>query len=290
MTDLTQYLKRTFNIIIYMVTLHSMVRSDIQPYPDDVEISSNSAFGEVKVEKVSRTRHKRGAGDIRSTLVFDQKATIILAHNQARSSVSPKAADMLFMTWDDDLASMAQEWAEKCTWEHGNPERNPKPYSSIGQNLWAGTGSPSVNGAVNSWDNERRYYTFDTRACQSGKVCGHYTQVAWADSHKVGCGAARCTKNSPFSASTWNYVVCNYGPAGNYVGRHPYTKSSTSCSACPSDKPVCENNLCKPSGVCGGQTCFNNGKYVTSVCMCNCTTGWTGVTCQQSLSNHITAS
>jgi len=36
------------------------------------------------------------------------------------------------------------------------------------------------------------YFNYDDRTCATGEVCGHYTQVVWAKSYKVGCGAAFC--------------------------------------------------------------------------------------------------
>lgn len=83
-----------------------------------------------------------------------------------------------FQSWDDDLATMAQEWSDGCEFEHGNPT-NISPFSSIGQNLWLGTGSesspPDGTGQTQSWYNEVQYYTFSNMACSH--VCGHYTQV-----------------------------------------------------------------------------------------------------------------
>jgi len=45
---------------------------------------------------------------------------------------------------------------------------------------------------VVAWDGEKSDYTFATRTCASGKVCGHYTQVVWAKSKYLGCGYAYC--------------------------------------------------------------------------------------------------
>ena len=42
--------------------------------------------------------------------------------------------------WNEELAVMAQQWADKCVWKHGNPEHNPQPFSYIGQNIHATTG------------------------------------------------------------------------------------------------------------------------------------------------------
>lgn len=42
---------------------------------------------------------------------------------------------------------------------------------------------------------------------------GHFTQVVWEDSTTLGVGMARNKKSGKL------YVVCNYEPAGNFVGR-----------------------------------------------------------------------
>ncbi|KAJ8042198.1 GLIPR1-like protein 1 [Holothuria leucospilota] len=144
---------------------------------------------------------------------------------------------------------MAQDWSDGCVFEHGNPT-NISPFSSVGQNLWLGTGSesapPDGTGPTQSWYNEVQYYTFDTTECSS--VCGHYTQVVWASSYAVGCGRTFCsTVTWDDGANVWNnawLVTCNYGPAGNYAGAQPYTEGS-SCSQCDSGVGQCYNNLCR---------------------------------------------
>jgi len=57
---------------------------------------------------------------------------------------------------------------------------------------------------------------------------GHYTQVVWKDSNKLGCATHHCASAlDPKTGKTYNnieYIVCNYGPAGkmsvNLVGMH----------------------------------------------------------------------
>ncbi|XP_037000606.2 glioma pathogenesis-related protein 1 isoform X2 [Artibeus jamaicensis] len=128
-------------------------------------------------------------------------------HNKFRSEVKPRASDMLYMTWDPELARIAKAWA-----------RN----------------------SVTSWYNEVQYYDFTTRKCR--KVCGHYTQVVWADSYKVGCAVQYCPKVSGFEGfSSVAHFICNYGPGGNYP-TWPYKKGST-CSACPQNDQ-CVDNMC----------------------------------------------
>lgn len=48
---------------------------------------------------------------------------------------------------------------------------------------------------------------------------GHYTQIVWADTTKIGCGKIRYTDSN---GSIRLYLICNYGPSGNYDGEPIY--------------------------------------------------------------------
>uniref|UniRef100_A0A5F5PGP9 GLI pathosis related 1 n=1 Tax=Equus caballus TaxID=9796 RepID=A0A5F5PGP9_HORSE len=166
-------------------------------------------------------------------------------HNKFRSEVQPTASDMLYMTWDPGLAQIAKSWARNCQFSHNTrlkpPHKLHPNFTSLGENIWTGSLSLfSVSSAVTAWYNESKFYDFKTRKCS--KVCGHYTQVVWADSYKVGCAVQFCLKVSGFEGlSNGAHFICNYGPAGNYF-TWPYKEGST-CSACPNND-VCLDNLC----------------------------------------------
>ena len=49
-------------------------------------------------------------------------------------------------------------------------------------------------------------------------VCGHYTQIVWKNTERIGCGKATSRQNGLFTV----YWVCQYDPSGNYVGQKPY--------------------------------------------------------------------
>ncbi|XP_067133752.1 uncharacterized protein [Centruroides vittatus] len=49
-----------------------------------------------------------------------EKKQFIILHNKYRQNLTPPAADIQFMEWNDDLARIAQDWADKCIWDHGN--------------------------------------------------------------------------------------------------------------------------------------------------------------------------
>ncbi|XP_077983151.1 glioma pathogenesis-related protein 1-like [Glandiceps talaboti] len=205
---------------------------------------SNKSFFNLKPftkeEKVGHHRTKRST-DFSSSDID----TMLERHNYHRSNVNPGASDMKYMQWDDDLASMAQDWSDGCLWAHGNPT-NISPYSNVGQNLWMVGGvssSYSVNpeGPVDAWYNEVNYYTYDDNSCTN--VCGHYTQVVWADSYAVGCGKTYCSSVSSSSFTNAIIVTCNYGPAGNYAGTKPYSLGSP-CTQCSSGIGQCYENQC----------------------------------------------
>ncbi|XP_068525262.1 glioma pathogenesis-related protein 1-like isoform X4 [Anas acuta] len=104
----------------------------------------------------------------------------VTEHNKFRSAVNPPASDMLYMTWDPDLAKTAKAWAKKCQFKHNTYLREPGQthprFASVGENIWTGSLSKfSVKGAITSWHNEVNDYSYTTNSCRT--VCGHYTQV-----------------------------------------------------------------------------------------------------------------
>ncbi|KAM4676038.1 glioma pathogenesis-related protein 1-like [Discoglossus pictus] len=163
------------------------------------------------------------------------------AHNSIRSNVNPTATAMLHMSWDATLANTAAAWNIKCV-KADNPH-NPQTtithpdFKEFGENIFQGTGGIDdhpVTQAVHEWAIEVKDYNFENNSCIPKKPCGHYTQVVWASSYKVGCARAFC--------DGWLRIICCYGPPGNYRGRKPYTAGSP-CSNCPSTD-TCKHNLC----------------------------------------------
>lgn len=49
---------------------------------------------------------------------------------------------------------------------------------------------------------------------------GHYTQLIWKSSTKVGCYTAKCPAGTVLSMQSW-YTVCNYSPPGKPICAHP---------------------------------------------------------------------
>ncbi|PNH09758.1 Golgi-associated plant pathogenesis-related protein 1 [Tetrabaena socialis] len=128
----------------------------------------------------------------------------VAAHNALRtlSGVAP-------LTWDNGLARNAQAWSDKCLFRHSE--------SSVGENLaWGLFGGPqdiSANG-VSRWAEEVCEYDF----ASPGKfLAGHWTQVVWKGTARLGCGYNACASNSA-NSFLGGLLVCQYFPAGNAVG------------------------------------------------------------------------
>ncbi|XP_007423048.1 peptidase inhibitor 16 [Python bivittatus] len=170
----------------------------------------------------------------------EEKQKIVDQHNQYRSMVSPSAADMLKMRWDSELEAFAKDYSTKCIWEH-NKERGLR-----GENLFAMSGRElDLERAMDEWYNEYQFYNISTLTCKEGEMCGHYTQVVWATSERVGCGTTFCKTLELTNDTDMHLFVCNYEPPGNIRGRKPYTLGAP-CSMCPDDYS-CTNALCESS-------------------------------------------
>ena len=140
------------------------------------------------------------------------------AHNAARAAVQPQATPPLPpMAWSSTIAASAQAFTTNCVFADTT--------GAYGSNAFAGTGTNTPAEVVAAWVGEDANYDYATNTCAAGQMCGHYTQVVWRDSVGLGCGMTNCMKNSPFTndgTGAWQLWVCNYSPAGNYVGEKPY--------------------------------------------------------------------
>ncbi|XP_008203512.1 uncharacterized protein LOC103315588 isoform X2 [Nasonia vitripennis] len=115
---------------------------------------------------------------------------------------------------DIKLNDFAQDWAltlaGKDIFEH-------RKENNYGENLYVGYNSdpewkldPQV--PVQSWYDEISAYKFGEPRPKNIAAVGHFTQLVWKGSEKLGVGRA-------VSKTGKVYVVCNYEPAGNVVGQ-----------------------------------------------------------------------
>jgi pathogenesis-related protein 1 len=146
-------------------------------------------------------------------------AGITAAQNAVRASVGVGP-----LTWDPALAVIAADWAARCVDTEApsglidhNPGRSDTYPEYVGENIYASSlGSADPAGAVAAWAAEAASYHHDTNTCDAGQVCGHYTQLVWAASTRVGCAFHDCA-----GLTYRGSIVCDYAPGGN-DGSRPY--------------------------------------------------------------------
>ncbi|XP_057739258.1 pathogenesis-related protein 1B-like [Arachis stenosperma] len=137
----------------------------------------------------------------------DSRQDYLDAHNAARSEVGVPN-----LSWDDTVAAYAQNYANQrkgdCQLVHSDGQ--------YGENIAGGSGDFSGTVAVKLWVDEKQYYDYNSNSCASGQVCGHYTQVIWRDSIRLGCAKVTCDNNAG------TFIICSYDPPGNIIGQKPY--------------------------------------------------------------------
>jgi uncharacterized protein YkwD len=166
---------------------------------------------------------RSAAASPRADLADPMIADVLVAHNTVRQRIAQAESQRLGgtvsipdLTWDANLAGLAQDWANQVVGQNPTPHRPADQRPGIGENTFMADsiGAPvdqSISAAMQFWASEQQYYSYDTNTCAAGQQCGHYTQVIWSSTTQVGCGRAVASLNGAEDV-VW---VCNYGPAGN---------------------------------------------------------------------------
>ncbi|XP_056300667.1 cysteine-rich venom protein latisemin [Pseudoliparis swirei] len=160
------------------------------------------------------------------------QAQIVGRHNAFRRAVQPTASNMLLMSYSEEIAASAQAWVDKCIVAHGAPSTRLLDGYDMGENMFYSFGPDSWTKAVDTWHREGSHFLYPNGSSNSQTI-GHYTQVVWNSSYKIGCGVAMCPNNIYLYS-------CQYFRAGNFRGWIPY-KAGPSCASCPNH---CEDKLC----------------------------------------------
>ncbi len=139
---------------------------------------------------------------------------MLRTHNEAREEVGTPPLEL-----DDELTAQALEYAQELASTGQFQHSPPSDRQGQGENLWAGTPSAfSFEEMSGAWIDEKRFYQharfpFVSTTGQWQDV-GHYTQIIWRDTTRLGCGLA--------TGSGRDYLVCRYAPPGNVSGEFPY--------------------------------------------------------------------
>lgn len=136
-------------------------------------------------------------------------------HNKVRKEVGTAPLE-----WSAEVAKYSQAWADhlakekSCQMEH---RPNDGDWKRIyGENLFWGSGAKyTAKEASENWYSEIKDYKNEPLNNSNWYGVGHYTQMVWKNTTKVGIGQATCPNGDTI-------IVGNYDPAGNYLGEKAY--------------------------------------------------------------------
>ncbi|XP_021893181.1 pathogenesis-related protein PR-1-like [Carica papaya] len=143
-----------------------------------------------------------------ATSYLSQRNQFLGPQNAARYALKMRP-----LAWDAKLAYYAQQYANRrrydCALRHSDG-----PY---GENIFWGSGTGWTPAeAATAWVAEKKWYSHWSNSCAGGQQCGHYTQIVWSKTRRIGCARVTCVGGRGV------FMTCNYDPPGNYIGERPY--------------------------------------------------------------------
>ncbi|EYB83225.1 hypothetical protein Y032_0340g2994 [Ancylostoma ceylanicum] len=184
----------------------------------------------------------------------EQRQKFLDMHNNYRSMVAkgqakdayggnaPRAARMKKMVYDCDIEESAMRHAKRCYFAHSPAHER----ENLGENLYYTSELrvdkiQAAEQSIKAWFDELAQYGVGQENVLTEQLwnrprtqIGHYTQMVWQDTYKLGCYVEWC--------SSMTYVVCQYGPKGNWLGDLIYEKGNS----CTTDAD-CKCGNCKCS-------------------------------------------
>jgi uncharacterized protein YkwD len=187
--------RHSFGMLICIGCIASMAGTVIA---QSEELTVRSGTGTITIqsgESSSRSRTMTAGG-------FSKE--MLAAHNNIRAEM-----ELPPLQWSSELAAYSKKWADLLIANNRAEHNSKSPY---GENiLVTGLGS-TPSKVVTEWASESQDYTYRSNACKG--ICGHYTQLVWRSTRKVGCAMAHNDQRE-----IW---VCSYDPPGNFSGERPY--------------------------------------------------------------------
>ncbi|CAH0554662.1 unnamed protein product [Brassicogethes aeneus] len=259
-------LNRTQKIKAWYNEIKDMDPTDYDNYQACVAVSLATDYCELTCEKYEKGKIKNEVntrclhedcspvqGCKNHAMTDEIRQKILDVHNKLRSKIASgteplykgEVANMREMSYDMDLEKMAECHANQCMFSHDKCRRTPA-FTRVGQNIYQSSSSVFWQ----SWLSENQIYKLKMwydeikdmdnsnyanyqNKHKPGAVIGHFTQFVWAESYKIGCARSSSEKNQFL-------IICNYGPAGNFIN-NPVFISGSKCSECPPGTTCSEN-------------------------------------------------
>ncbi|XP_045488479.1 peptidase inhibitor 16-like [Pieris rapae] len=151
----------------------------------------------------------------------------------------PPAKNMMKLEWNNELAFLAQRWADQCSTNDLMDECTGN--ETMGQNIGTLYGeAPRLSPAtlVDLWYMELLGFNStiitDYRPSTTSRLAHYeyFTQLIWAKNRQVGCGAVKFQERTGNKNRTVQRLVCNFLPGGNIMKQTVYNEGNP-CSDCP---------------------------------------------------------
>lgn len=138
------------------------------------------------------------------------EARILAVHNRERALVGAPP-----LRWDPALAAAAAGYGPALSQLGKLAHSEYSTRWGQGENLFMGTrGAYSLDEMTKDWVAEKKLFRpgIFPKVSRTGHVgdVGHYTQMIWRTTTRVGCAI--------YSDAKWDFFVCRYSPPGNILG------------------------------------------------------------------------
>lgn len=153
-----------------------------------------------------------------SALSWVEARELVELHNTARKEVGVPA-----VAWSPELAKFAQEWADQLA-RSGKFAHRPADGEwarKYGENIALGSADFTAADGFRYWLEEKKNYEPDAAITEDFSLfkAGHYTQIVWRDTKRIGIGRA-VLQTGELKGMT--VIVANYDPPGNVTGEKPF--------------------------------------------------------------------
>jgi hypothetical protein len=135
---------------------------------------------------------------------------ILAVHNRERAAVGAPP-----LSWDPALAAAGAAYGPSLSRLGKLAHSAYATRRGQGENLFMGTrGAYGLDDMTADWVAEKRLFRPGTfpKVSRNGhwEDVGHYTQMIWATTTRVGCAI--------YSDAKWDFFICRYSPPGNILG------------------------------------------------------------------------
>jgi uncharacterized protein YkwD len=184
--------------------------SNVKASPIATKPATTSSKKVSSTSKTSSTAKSSSAAPAKAT-TYQQR--VLVSHNVHRANHSASN-----LVWDNGLASTAAKIASTCVYAHNTTTDG----GGYGQNIAAGLSADNITAIITELFYNSEVSAFNGLYGQAQPDMsnfgswGHFSQIVWKGTSKVGCATQYCSKGlanvGPYTPPY--FTVCNYGPPG----------------------------------------------------------------------------